>query len=99
VSDDSNANRRELSAISLSEIAIKQSIGKLDLSKGDTLAGIADLQLRVLPYTSNHAHHLFGLPLHHANPFDRQVIALAENTPVVTPDDKFKRSNFMSASK
>jgi len=48
-----NANRRELSAISLSEIAIKQLIGKLELSREDALAGIADLQLRVLPYTAD----------------------------------------------
>jgi PIN domain nuclease of toxin-antitoxin system len=89
-----NANRRELSAISLSEIAIKHSIGKLDMGKEDALAGkedalagIADLQLRVLPYTADHSYHLFGLPLHHPDPFDRQIIAqaLAENTPVVTP--------------
>lgn len=87
-----NANRRELSTISLSEIAIKHSIGKLDLGKEDALAGIADLQLRILPYTADHAYRLFGLPLHHPDPFDRQIIAqaLAENTPVVTPDDKFK---------
>jgi len=81
-----------LSAISLSEIAIKHSIGKLHLAKQDALAGIADLQLRVLPYTADHAYHLFGLPLNHPDPFDRQIIAqaLAENIPVVTPDDKFK---------
>jgi PIN domain nuclease of toxin-antitoxin system len=81
-----------LGAISLSEIAIKHSIGKLELDREDVLAGIADLQLRVLPYTVDHAYHLFGLPLHHPDPFDRQIIAqaLAENTPVVTPDDKFK---------
>ena len=82
-----NANRRELSAISLSEIAIKHSIGKLELGREDVLAGIADLRLRVLPYTADHAYRLFGLPLHHSDPFDRQIIAqaLAENTPVVTP--------------
>ena len=87
-----SANRRELSAISLSEIAIKHSIGKLHMGREDALAGIADLRLRVLPYTADHAYHLFGLPLHHPDPFDRQIIAqaLAENTPVVTPDDKFK---------
>jgi len=82
-----NANRRELSAISLSEIAIKHSTGKLELGREDALAGIADLRLRVLPYTADHAYRLFGLPLHHSDPFDRQIIAqaLAENTPVVTP--------------
>lgn len=87
-----NANGRELSTISLSEIAIKHSIGKLQLGREDALAGIADLQLRVLPYTAEHAYHLFGLPLHHNDPFDRQIIAqaLAEKTPVVTPDDKFR---------
>jgi PIN domain nuclease of toxin-antitoxin system len=87
-----NANRRELSAISLSEIAIKQSIGKLELSREEARAGIADLQLRVIPYTADHAYHLFGLPLHHRDPFDRQLIAqaLAENIPVVTPDENFK---------
>jgi PIN domain nuclease of toxin-antitoxin system len=87
-----NANRRELSAISLSELAIKHSTGKLHMGKEDALAGIADLQLRVLPYTADHAYHLFGLPHHHPDPFDRQIIAqaLAENTPVITPDDKFK---------
>jgi PIN domain nuclease of toxin-antitoxin system len=86
------ANIRELSAISLSEIAIKRSIGKLQLSSADALAGIAELQVRILPYTAEHAYHLFGLPLHHADPFDRQIIAqaLAEDTPVVTPDEKFK---------
>ena len=34
---------------------------------------------------------LFDLPTHHADPFDRQIIAqaLAENVPVVTPDEAF----------
>jgi len=55
------------------------------------LAAIDDLKLRVLPYTARHAYQLFGLPLHHADPFDRQIIAqaLAEIVPVVTPDEKF----------
>jgi PIN domain nuclease of toxin-antitoxin system len=46
----------------------------------------------VLPYTSDHACHLFGLPLHHADPFDRQIIAqaLAEDIPIVTSDEKFR---------
>ncbi|HWZ42828.1 MAG TPA: type II toxin-antitoxin system VapC family toxin [Candidatus Saccharimonadales bacterium] len=82
----------EMSAISLSEIAIKQVLGKLDLRLEDAMAGIADLKLRVLPYTADHAYHLFGLPHHHSDPFDRQIIAqaLAEDIPVVTSDEKFK---------
>lgn len=83
---------REISAISLAEIAIKQTKGKLSFDREDVLAGIADMKARVLPYTSDHACHLFGLPLYHADPFDRQIIAqaMAENIPIVTPDEKFK---------
>lgn len=83
---------RELSALSLSEIAIKWAKGKLNLRKEEVLIGITDLKLRVLPYTGDHAHHLFELPLHHADPFDRHIIAqaLAEDIPVVTSDEKFK---------
>ena len=81
----------EMSAISLSEIAIKQTLGKLNLSMEDARIGIADLKLRILPYTSVHAYHLFGLPQHHRDPFDRQIIAqaLAEDLPMVTSDEKF----------
>ena len=83
---------RELSPISLSEIAIKQAKGNLKLGKEGALFGIADLKLRVLPFTADHACRLFGLPPHHADPFDRQIIAqaLVEEIPIVTPDEKFK---------
>jgi PIN domain nuclease of toxin-antitoxin system len=52
---------------------------------------IEELDIRVLPYTAEHALRLFALPLHHSDPFDRQIIAqaLCEKTPVVTPDEKF----------
>lgn len=39
---------REMSAISITEITIKQSIGKLMLRKDDILLGIANLRLRIL---------------------------------------------------
>ena len=82
---------REISVVSLTEIAIKQTRGKLAFGKADTMAGVADLRLRVLPYAEEHAFRLFDLPTHHADPFDRQIIAqaLAEDVPVVTPDESF----------
>jgi len=45
----------------------------------------------LLPFSAEHAFRLFGLALHHRDPFDRQIIAQAmeEDIPVVTPDDKF----------
>lgn len=83
---------REISVISLTEIAVKQTRGKLMFAKADVITGIADLRLRVLPYTAEHASWLFDLATHHADPFDRQIIAqaLAENVPIVTPDEAFR---------
>ena len=84
---------RELSVVSLTEIAVKQTRGKLAFGKADAMAGVADLRVRVLPYGEEHAFRLFELPPHHADPFDRQIIAqaLVENVPVVTPDESFNR--------
>ena len=84
-------NILELSAISLSEIAIKAARRKLKLSATDTQRALEDLDIRVLPYTAHHAFYLFDLPPHHADPFDRQIIAQAvcEKIPVVTCDEKF----------
>ena len=84
-------NVLELSAISLVEIAIKSSLGKLAVSAAIARQAVGDLDIRVLPFTAEHALHLFDLPLHHGDPFDRQIItqALCEKIPVATPDEKF----------
>jgi PIN domain nuclease of toxin-antitoxin system len=84
-------NILELSVISLVEIAIKSTLGKLKLSAAIADQAVEDLGIRILPYTAEHAFHLFGLPLHHRDPFDRQIIAqaLVEKIPVATPDSKF----------
>ena len=84
-------NVLELSAISLVEIAIKSSLGKLAVSAAIARQSVEDLDIRILPFTAEHALHLFDLPLHHGDPFDRQIItqALFEKIPVATPDEKF----------
>jgi PIN domain nuclease of toxin-antitoxin system len=81
----------ELSAVSLAEIAIKAALGKLKLSAAIARQAVQDLDIRILPYTADHAFHLFDLPLHHGDPFDRQIIAqaLSEKIPIVTSDEKF----------
>ncbi|HEY4841281.1 MAG TPA: type II toxin-antitoxin system VapC family toxin [Terriglobales bacterium] len=88
---ENEANVLELSAVSLSEIAIKTALGKLRISAGVARQTVEELSIRVLPYTADHAFQLFDLPLHHADPFDRQIIAqaLAEKIPIVTSDEKF----------
>lgn len=89
---DSDDDLLEISPISLSEIAIKSRLGKLDLSAERVRAGMVDLKLRSLPFTAEHAYQMFNLPLHHSDPFDRQIIAqaLSEDIPVLTSDVKFK---------
>lgn len=84
-------NVLELSSVSLAEIAIKSALGKLKLSAAMARQAVQDLDIRILPYTADHAFHLFELPQHHGDPFDRQIIAqaLSEKIPVVTPDEKF----------
>jgi PIN domain nuclease of toxin-antitoxin system len=84
-------NVRELSSISLAEIAVKSSLGKLRISAPLARQALDDLDVRVLPFTSDHAFRLFELPAHHRDPFDRQIIAqaLSEDIAVVTPDRQF----------
>jgi PIN domain nuclease of toxin-antitoxin system len=84
-------NVRELSSISLAEIAVKSSLGKLSISAPIARQALDDLDVRVLPFTSDHAFRLFELPVHHRDPFDRQIIgqALSEDIAVVTPDRQF----------
>jgi PIN domain nuclease of toxin-antitoxin system len=85
-------NVLELTPISLAEIAIKAALGKLQLSVGTLRQALQDLDIRILPYTADHAFELFELPLYHSDPFDRQIIAqaLCECIPVITPDEKFR---------
>jgi PIN domain nuclease of toxin-antitoxin system len=68
-------NILELSTVSLCEIAIKAASGKLRFSPDVVQQAIEDLGLRVLPFAADHAFRLFSLPLHHRDPFDRQIIA------------------------
>ena len=87
----SSGNLRELSSISLTEIAVKATLGKLGFSEESARQAILDMDVRILPFTADHAFRLFALPVHHRDPFDRQIIAqaLVEKIPVATPDEKF----------
>jgi len=83
---------RELSSISLTEIAIKNALGKLRMPADCVRQAMQDMMVRVLPFTADHAFRLFELPLHHGDPFDRQIVAqaLCENIPLVSPDERLR---------
>ena len=86
-------NALELSAVSVTEIAIKAASGKLEFSAAILRKAMDDLGIRILPYTADHAFGMFELPRHHNDPFDRQIIAQAmyEKVSIVTSDDKFRQ--------
>ena len=63
-------NIRELSSVSLTEIAIKASIGKLNLSTADVRQALEDMDIRILPFTADHAFRVFELGSYHRDPFD-----------------------------
>ena len=83
---------REISVISLSEIAIQQIRGSLHLGSKTSRRALPIFKLRILPYSAEHAFALYDLPLHHPDPFNRQILsqALVEQIGVITCDSAFK---------
>ena len=61
-------NALELSAVSVTEIAIKASSGKLEFSAAVLRRAIDELGIRILPYTVDHAFRMLDLPRHHNDP-------------------------------
>jgi len=87
------ANQRELSVVSLAEVAMKNAAGKMNLSREDALEALRRLQVSLVPYAEAHVLQLMTLPVHHRDPFDRMLIAeaLAEDVPVMTCDKEFRK--------
>jgi PIN domain nuclease of toxin-antitoxin system len=84
-----------VSTISLSEIAIKTSVGKLNFSINDVQDAITDMGFRIIGYGERDVKALFFLPFFkdHKDPFDRMLIAtaLAQEIPIIGSDKHFKR--------
>jgi PIN domain nuclease of toxin-antitoxin system len=108
VSDDAALSRRARSAIadrgnaclvsaaSAWEIAIKASLGKLEI--GSDVARFIPEQMaengfEVLPIELSHAARVAKLPFHHRDPFDRLLAAqaLEEGLAMVSADVVFRR--------
>ena len=79
-----------VSSVSIVEIAVKTSIGKLT-APDDLVGALAEEGFDELPLLSTHAAMLANLPLHHRDPFDRLLIAQAtvEQLMLATPDSQF----------
>lgn len=64
-----------VSAASIWEAAIKQSLGKLKVPVDRLTAGIAESGFTELPVTARHGAGVAFLPDHHKDPFDRLLVA------------------------
>ncbi|MGH2762939.1 MAG: type II toxin-antitoxin system VapC family toxin [Thermoleophilaceae bacterium] len=82
-------NTISVSAVSVWEIAIKRSLGKLRIE--DTWArALARLDFNPMPVTAQHAERVEHLPWHHRDPFDRLLVAQAslEDHALVSADPR-----------
>jgi PIN domain nuclease of toxin-antitoxin system len=84
-------NDRIVSHVSLWELAIKRSIGKLAVSESDIEQVLVDIAADELPIERRHVLATASLPLHHRDPFDRLLIAQAkaENLVIASADSEF----------
>ena len=79
-----------VSAVSVWEVEIKRALGKLEAPDGFSSACIR-LGFDPLAITFAHAEVAGALPTHHADPFDRLLVAqaMSEDLEVVTHDRAF----------
>lgn len=80
-----------VSAVSGWEVAIKAALGRLRLTEPFSVLMLVD-DFTELPLTVKHTEHLGALPPHHADPFDRMIVAqaLVEHATIVTHDRAFE---------
>jgi len=84
------SNTIYVSSISISELMIKSSIGKLQIDF-DPIKIAKDSGFELLDYSVRDSMHLKTLPFHHKDPFDRMLIsqAMNRNFKIMTKDSKF----------
>ena len=89
---ESPANEVYLSAISIAEMMIKQTIGKLVVNF-DPLEMAEKTGLELLDFSGKNAVTLGSLPLYHKDPFDRMLIAQAidDELKLMTDDEKLSQ--------
>jgi PIN domain nuclease of toxin-antitoxin system len=87
---DDRRTRAVISSASIWEMAIKQRRGKLRLPEA-YFDALFSSDVQILAITERHALAAARLPLHHADPFDRMLIAQAqaEGIPLVGSDAAF----------
>lgn len=87
---ESRSNEIFLSAMSIAELMIKHSIGKIHIDF-DPMEMAEKTGVELISFSGREAMLLGRLPLHHKDPFDRMIIAQAiiNGIPVMSDDPKF----------
>lgn len=88
-------NRCFVSIVTIWEIAIKYSLGKLELTRNfDDISKIMSKnKFEILPITFEHIRKLIELEYIHRDPFDRIIISqgIVENLKILSKDENFKK--------
>jgi len=86
------ANTVYVSSISMVELMIKSSIGKLQIDF-DPVEVAEQSGFELLDFSAQDAMPLKDMPFHHRDPFDRMLIAqgVARGISIMTTDGKFSR--------
>ena len=88
------SNTLFLSSVSIAELMIKSSIGKLNIDFNPKEMAVKS-GCELLDFTSDDALLLKDMPFHHKDPFDRMLIAQANSNDyyIMSNDLKFKNYN------
>lgn len=86
---ESPANEVYLSSMSVAELMIKTSLGKLDITF-DPLEMASKMRVEILNFTGVDAMALGGMPYFHKDPFDRMIIAQAATNQLFLMSDDAK---------
>ena len=80
-----------VSAATIWELEIKRALGRLHVGDADLVAEITENGFGEVPVRASHAVAAAGLPPHHADPFDRMLVAQsrADGLVCVTRDPAF----------
>ena len=89
----STENDVAVSAVSIWEIAIKRSLGRIEVDLDELFSSMNADGFAELPMRFTHALRLESLPRHHDDPFDRMRIAqsIVAGRRLVTTDDAIRR--------
>ena len=94
---DTSNSTNFISIVSLWEIAIKKSLNKIDfdISFEDLEKTIDKYKIRILPITYLDTLLVSKMPFHHNDPFDRIIIAQAQNNNfnLISTDKHFSSYN------